>query len=224
MVFKKPKSAVSPGRYQLPKEMVDAFKRERVVHGIGDAARDLDVKRLTVTDITKRAKMARNTFYELFDNREDALRYAVAAGNRRLRDAIDRAADQDGGWEKRTKAALRELLAEVAAAPGLAELCLAQGSSVEQPQAIPFDPALIETLAGILRAGRPERSQPGPGPRLEELLACGILSVIAKRLREGDIGGLPNLATELFELVSLLFPTELGSLAGLPEQDRSRLL
>jgi len=202
------KTHVAPSRRALPQEVVDGYKRDRVALALAEVASESSVGDLTVTALTKRAKIARNTFYELFANRHDAVRYSVELGNRRLREAIDRGADQGGGWQNRVRGVISTLLAEVAAEPALAELSLVQGGVVERPPVGPFDPALIESFAGVLHAGRRERQQPLPGPRTEELLACGILTVVAQRLRRGEAETLPTLSSELAEIAMLPFTPE----------------
>jgi AcrR family transcriptional regulator len=196
----------SPGRQGLPKEFLDEVKRERTAFGLAEVACEFGLRNVTITMIVTQAKMARNTFYELFANRDAAVRYAAELGNRKLTEAIDQAAEHDGPWAQRIEAIISQLLTSAETAPDLIELCLvhAQGA---QGIPIPFDPDLVQTLAGVMRPGRDDAAKDKPGPRTEELLAHAVLSVIAAHLRKGETETLPGLQGELTELVTRPFLT-----------------
>jgi AcrR family transcriptional regulator len=188
-----------PGRHELPQELIDRYKRYRAAVAVGEIASEEGLHQLTVSRVTKRAKMSRGTFYELFENREAAIRYALDLANGWLKEAIDKAADSDGPWPRRIEAVLESLLGTVEAHVHLSELCLVHGCGAEGAEA-PFDPELVQTLAGVLRPGRRDGPKPGPGPRTEELFAYGILAVAADRLREGEAKSLRGLSRELSAL------------------------
>lgn len=205
MVSMPPSKSGSPGRRRLPPEFVAEHKRERAALAVGTVVREFGVGGLTVALITERAKMARNTFYELFGGREEALEFGVELGSSKLRDAVDRALGREGDWEDRVQASIGALLEAVEAAPALSELALVHRCGAHRTPGAVYDPALVEALAAVLRAGRQQSPPPGPGPRTEELLAYGILSVIATRLLNGEAGSLRALCPELTELAILPF-------------------
>lgn len=199
---------VSPGRHGLPNGFVEDFKRERVVRALCEVVHERGLPAVTVASIIDRAGMTRKTFYELFDNREGAVRHGVEMGNGRLRAAIDHGA-MTGGWEPRVAAVVEALLQTTDADPYLAELCLVHGPGTGGRDA-PLESALVQSLAGVLRPIRRKIRGPRPGPRTEELVAYGILGVIAGRLRRGETEGLEALAPELTELATLPFSSADG--------------
>lgn len=166
--------------------------------------------RLTVALVTSRGKMARNTFYELFGNSDEAFRSTLEFASGKLRSAIDVALDDEGPWAARIGRVIGALLATAAEEPDLAALSLLHYGGTPGATG-PFDPAVIDSLAGALRPGRKEVPALLPGPRTEELIAYGILGVIAERLRRGEPETLTALATELTELALRPF---LGEPAG----------
>jgi len=193
-----------PGAHPLPQDVVEVFKRERVATSLSEVVHEVGLPRLSVLRITERARMARSTFYELFANREEALRYALELGAVKLRSAVEAAADRPGPWERRVRAVLGALLEVSATEPYLIELSLVHGpGSPFVP--VPFDRDLVESLAGILRAGRAGGARPGPPPRVEEMLAYGTLAVIAYRLRRDEAASLPGLGEELVQLTTMPF-------------------
>lgn len=189
---------MNPTRAPLSQDFIDGFKRERAALALSEAAHEVGLRQLSVTLITKRAKMARTTFYALFKNREAAVAFAVDLGNQRLRSAIEGALTPAQSPEERIRAVVEALLLAVEKEPYLAELCLVHGRGAEGA-AVPFDTELVEALAGMLRAIRRHTDGPEPGPRTEELAALGVLSLVADYLRRRGTEGLSGLGPALTE-------------------------
>jgi AcrR family transcriptional regulator len=209
----------SPGGQLLSQTIIDDFKRQRVAAALSEIVCEVGLQRLSVTLLTQRAKIARNTFYELFGARGEAFDYALALGNGKLRSAIDGAVARPGSWKDRVEAAIAALIEVAETEPALVELCLVHGQAAAGAQ-VPFDRDLVQTLAGVLRPGRAEGNQPEPPPSTEELLAYGILAVIAERLRRHEAKSLQALDGELTALATAPFfaprPPVAGSGGGKP--------
>jgi AcrR family transcriptional regulator len=186
----------APDRPLLSQAFVDEHKRERCALALADTVHEVGVWETTVALVTKRAQVARTTFYGLFTSQKDALRYACELGNRRLREAIERAAQEPAPWNARVEAAVEAMLEAAQSEPHLIELCLLHGSGRLDPRVGPHDEELIETLVALLAEGRREREN-GAAPG--ELLAHGVLSVIARRLRRDEAESLSELSGQLTE-------------------------
>jgi hypothetical protein len=143
-------------------------------------------------------------FHELFDDPEAAVRHAFAVGNARLKEAIADGAAGGDPWPRRMETMIDRLLDTVEKDPSLAALCLVYGRRAGGPAA-PFESGLVQALAGVIRPGRQHGPKPGPGPRAEELVAYGVLGVIAERLRRDEADSLRGLEGELSELVTMPF-------------------
>ena len=61
--------ALPAGYTGLPRELVEASQRQRLIHGVTMAVADKGFAAATVTDITERAGVSKKTFYELFDDK-----------------------------------------------------------------------------------------------------------------------------------------------------------
>ena len=189
-----------------PSRGSDVFMRERVALALSAVVHEVGLRQLSVSRIAKQAEMSPAAFYLLFENREAAVRYAVELGGARLRGAIDDASGSGDPWEQRVEAVIQALLESAVAEPQLAELCLVLGRAVEGAP-FPCDPALVQALAEVLRAGRSDASAVEAPPRTEEMISSGILSVIADRLPLEEAGDLSELAGELSQLATEPFRT-----------------
>lgn len=184
----------------LPQEFIDQHKRERALRALAKVVSEVGPGELTVALVVSEGKMARSTFYDLFDSADDAFRAAIELGGRKLTLAIDDAAGREGPWPRRIGNVISALVAAAAEEPDLARLSLVHGCSGPAASG-PFDPAVVTALAGVLRPARQAYGGAGPSPRTEELVAYGVLAVIAERLRRGEPTALDQeLADELTEL------------------------
>jgi AcrR family transcriptional regulator len=188
----------------IPRQIVDDHKRERCAVALAELVDELRGALPTITQVTERARIARQTFYRLFENQEDALRYACDLGNRRLATAV---ASASGSlpWEERLQAAIGALVQAAQREPALVKLCLSYGSIRPDRTGGAFDPVLLDGLASLVGQGRRGRPGQEPGQRTEELVAGAIVSVLADRLRGGEVSSLGGLTAELSALAALLF-------------------
>jgi AcrR family transcriptional regulator len=199
-----------PSREPLSQDFIDGFKRERTALALSELVHELGLSKLTVSLITSRGKMARTTFYSLFESREAAVAYAIDLGHRRLRAAIERTVHPGRPPWERAKAVIDALLSVAETEPYLVELCLFHGRGGEEA-AIPFEPDVVESLAGVLRAIPRHTHKPEPNPRAEEFVALGILALISERLSRGEAEGLRDLGPELTKVASLYLDPDAGA-------------
>jgi AcrR family transcriptional regulator len=155
-------NSLPSGRPPLPKGFVDEVRRQRCATVIADLAHELGPSLVTTSRVTARARIAKATFYALFDGREAAFIYACACAHRVLLEALEAAAEVPGPWEERLKRTIGALFEATAENLSLAELCLVHSKSLLPERAKPYDGALIDALAGLLRDLLPEE----PGERV----------------------------------------------------------
>jgi len=148
--------------------------------------------------------MARATFYEVFGNLDEAFRFGVAAGNSRLREAVEAELAKGECWPRRIDGMVSALLETAEAEQGLVGLGL-HFSWKDGFGSGPYDPALVELVTGALRAGRRSAPKPGPPPLTEELLAFGLLFIISERLKRGEASSLAGLKGEMVRLLQQPF-------------------
>lgn len=183
-------------------------ERDRVASAVSGLVHERGVQAATVGRIVARAGITRGCFYGLFENRDDALRFAIGAGERRLLEAIDGVVAREGSREDRVAATLGAFLLAAQGDPPLAELALVFCVAGGRLGVGPVNPKLVDALAGALPPG-PHRLSATPGLGTEELIALGILGVVIGRLRSDEADNLLALVPELSRFATCGFAGEL---------------
>jgi AcrR family transcriptional regulator len=146
--------------------------------------------------------MAKATFYDLFDGRDMAFRYACDYGRKLLLQALETAAEVPGTWEERLERTIGALLDATAENPNLAELCIVHSKSLGPEHGKPYDGILTDAFAEILTEILPA----DPEKRVfsfSELAAAAIVSIVARWLITRDNEDLGELRGELTTIVSM---------------------
>jgi AcrR family transcriptional regulator len=199
-------------RRALPREFVEAHQRQRVVVAIAELAHEHGGSgALTAAQIIARARMSRNTFYELFGSKDNGVRFAFQASYEFLFEPVRVAGEGSEPWLGRLCGALDALLAGAVAEPLLAELCLIHSlAALTDGEGCAYQTAVVtmsELIGGGRGAAREELggTHPTPPSEVEEFLARAIVSLVALRIRQGAVEELPGHRDELVRLVATPF-------------------
>jgi AcrR family transcriptional regulator len=188
-----------PGRHPLPREFITQHPRARVISALAEETVEKGYRAVTVSDIVRRARIARNTFYENFSSKEEcflaASEFAVKEALRRVVDA----ASKVDSWPARVNVGLAAFLHYVASEPALARTCIVEALSAG-PAAVERYERSIQAFVPLFRLGR-KVSPKGEGlPRtLEETIVGGIFWIIYQRIVMGQVEQLEELQPELVE-------------------------
>ncbi len=172
----------------LDRGYLDSYRRRRIALAVADVAHERGIPATTGTAIISRAKISRKTFYDLFEGRQDCLRFAFKDAYGRLFGPLEAMTEIDDPWLLRLSNALAHLLAQSIEMPHSAELCLVHSWGGAAGQDGCDVHAGTELLAHLI-AGRRETGESSPLPRsqpsrgVEECLAGAIVFVLARRMR-----------------------------------------
>ena len=181
-----------PGHLNRMPEGGDRFQAELLSHGQRDrilaAMAEVIAKRgyqgTTVEHIVKRAGVARATFYENFENREDCLLagFAAAAAEARRRILAATATEED--WPEKVRVGIAAYLDYVVSDPALARTCIVEAMTAGSAAMDRYEQAL-QSFVPLFRHGRrfapPNRQLP---ETLEDSIVGGIIWMIHQRLSE----------------------------------------
>jgi AcrR family transcriptional regulator len=174
-----------PGRHNLPPDFVAQNQRARLCFAIAQLVARQGYPATSLNQIVRTAGVARHTFYEHFDSKEDlfltVFDQASETALRLTREAIEA---EPGPWEEKVRAGLAALLAHLARDPVLARVCLIESQSAGLDVLAHYETTMRE-FAAILRAGRKSTAEGEGFPEsLEDIAVGGVVWMINKRLIE----------------------------------------
>jgi AcrR family transcriptional regulator len=190
------------GRHRLSREQVVASQRMRLLRAMAEAMAEKGYARTSVADVLRRARVSRETFYELFSSKEDCFMSAFEQAYGHIVEAISsvpRIADQSG--IERLARVLEDYLRALASDPVAARVFLievyAAGPSALERR-LELQRGLVDALAGFLGAE-------GVEDRFAvEALVAAIVSMVTARLAAGDVDGVRNLHGPIVALAKRL--------------------
>lgn len=204
------------GRHGYSREQVAHHQRERLIAGLAAAVAEKGYAAVTLTDITREAKVSRRVFYANFESKEQCFLAAFEVVVAHLRELILEEVGKVDGWPEKAIAATRAVLAFLASEPDLARLCLVESRGAGPAVAERFNQAVGE-LAPLLALGRAERSdgdRPLPGST-EDSTIGSLVSLVHRKVAAGEAERLEDLLPDCAELALLpyLGPAEAARLA-----------
>jgi AcrR family transcriptional regulator len=209
----------SRGAILSPRVQVSEMQRMRLLASAAASIAESDYANVSVAHITRRARVSRRTFYDLFDNREDCL-LAV------LQDVVDRisaeiTAENLAGlaWRERVRGGLLVILSFFDREPMLARVCVVQALQ-GGPRVLAWREEILERLTEILDQGRGESARARICTVLtaEGLVGAAFAIVYARLSSHRRQEPLRNLVGELMSMIVLPY---LGPEVARREQQRS---
>jgi AcrR family transcriptional regulator len=185
------------GRHGLPREFVAANQRERLLNGVVDAVAEYGYNQTTIGAIAEAAKISRRTFYEHFEGKEDCFLAAYELVDAHVRGAMLAAGDPAAPWPEQVRARLAALLDVLSRDLAVARFYLTEPLAAGGQISARYRDAM-QLLAEAIRP------QAGPAEIdvevRDQVLMGGIATLIARRLKSGEAGLLPELLPDLTEL------------------------
>jgi len=202
-------------RGRAPRARVAEMQRSRLLAAAVCAVEELGYSRATVAHITRRARVSRRTFYELFANREDCLAAVLESVAVSVRAEIAEANLEGLSWRERVRGGLWVILSFFDREPGLARVCVVQSLRGSQG-VLERREEILGELARVVDEGRLESARGGECPPVTaEGLAGAAFSIVYARLLRGDSEPLTGLLGELMGMIVLPY---LGPAAARREQ------
>ena len=214
-------AALPSGYTGLPRELVAASQRQRLIHGVTLAVAENGYAAATVTRITERAGVSKKTFYELFDDKLGCFLAAYDHGSRAILAEVARAAT---GAQRRGEDAVEQLRAGTRAylaflafeEPYARTFCLEMLAA--GPEAVARHRGCREAFAGTVRAWH-ERNRadhpewPSPSPLAFEAATGVVYEVSSARIASRRGSELPSLEDELLAAQLAILTTSTASAA-----------
>jgi AcrR family transcriptional regulator len=189
------------GRHGLPRELVARSQRERLLAAVVRATAGRGYESTSVADILEEAGVGRESFYELFEDREDCLLAARGLLVDDLAETVNAAYAEPGPWPTRVRGALAAMLDWFAADPAATKVVIVELAAIG-PASRDLFLADFKRFTGLLDDGL-DREEPVPGlPQATALAVGGVLARVHGEVVRDRTAELPRLLPELtYELL-----------------------
>jgi AcrR family transcriptional regulator len=187
------------GRHGFSREQVAHNQRERLIAGLATAVAEHGYQAVTITHITKEAKVSRRVFYENFEGKEECFLAAFEVVVGHIRELAAEAVEPISDWPGQAVAASRAVLAFLASEPALARLCLVESQSAGPVIAARLHDAVHEVVP-FLERGRVERERELP-PTTEESTIGALVMLASRKVAAGEAGQLEDLLPDFTEFI-----------------------
>jgi AcrR family transcriptional regulator len=183
----------------LSREFIAVHKRRRIMDALAELTAEQGYEATKISDVVRRAAVARKTLYDNFAGKEEVFLAAFDASveemTRRIEEACAGAGDD---LQERIEAGLEAFLAYIAEDPALARLCLIEALSAT--------PATTERYEGALRSfvEMAERGLPKDErlpETIEETLVGGVAWIAYQQIRRSETERAADLLPELSEFM-----------------------
>jgi AcrR family transcriptional regulator len=171
-------------------------QRERIFAALAEAASAEGFPQTTVEHIVARAALSRRTFYEMFENKEDAFLSAYDEAAGRLICEVREAQRTETGFAGRMTAMLRTFLELLAASPAFARMCIVEVLAAG-PVAIRRRNETMAAFAMLIQNAAQDVPGRQPPPTTAEILVGGIHNSVYRRIARDETAELPGLLPEL---------------------------
>jgi AcrR family transcriptional regulator len=212
-----------PPRYLLsrrlnrPRVRVSEVQRSRVLHSAVQVVSEQGYGQMSIERVTARAGVARSTFYDLFEDREDCFLAAFEDAVARATDLMVAAYEREQGWRGQVRSALAVLLWFFDSEPGVGSLLIVDALNAG-PRVLERRAQVLEQLGTFLQEGGSRAAtEPGASPLAGEFVVGALFSVVHTRLLRKQPGAMIALLNPSMGTVVLPF---LGPVAAREELER----
>jgi AcrR family transcriptional regulator len=189
------------GRHGFSREQVAHNQRERLIAGLATAVAEKGYRAVTITDITKQARVSRRVFYENFEGKEECFLAAFEVVVGHIEALAGEAAGPDDEWSRRAVAAAAAVLRFFAEEPDLARLCLVESQAAGPVVAARFHET-VRGAAPYLEEGRKERAEARDLPPTTEDSTLGALVLLAgRKVAAGEAEQLEDVLPDFAEFI-----------------------
>ena len=187
-------------RPSLPREFIALHKQRRIMDALAELTSEQGYEATKISDIVKRAGVARKTLYDNFEGKEEVFLAAFdSARDEVLRRVEESGADLDGDWRDRIEAGLAAFLGYVAEEPTLARMCMIEALSATPATTKRYEDAL-ETFVGLTRRTLPKDDR--MPDTIDETLVGGVAWIVYQQIRRGEAEQAEDLLPELTDFMT----------------------
>jgi AcrR family transcriptional regulator len=200
-----PARALKVGPHGMPREEVETIQRERLIDAFVQIVGDQGYEAAGVKAICARAGVGLNTFYALFESKEQLFLSAYDAGAELLFAHIrSHSLAGDDSWERQVELGLDSFLQAMADNPLYARFCTVEVQKAG-PEVQERVVRMFETAFAFLGKAQIASAEDLPSEHLGPLIIGGVYTRIYFYIRAGRTAELPDLLPALTAFVLSAF-------------------
>jgi AcrR family transcriptional regulator len=189
------------GQEPFPREVVAEHQRERVIGAAIEVFAKRGYRGATVGNLVSTAKVGVNSFYSLFEGKEECFIAVYDQIVAESREAMEAAVPAGTDWPQRTVAILRAQLELIEEKPLAARIALVEVHTAG-PAARAHHERDLDRVAALLRSGRELSPFSDELPdTLEYATVGGLAWLLQQRIASGEAAGITKLLPEVLEIV-----------------------
>jgi AcrR family transcriptional regulator len=187
-------------RPALPREFIQQHKQRRIMDALAELTVEQGYEATKISDIVKRAGVARKTLYDNFEGKEEVFLAAFdSARDEVLRRVEEGSEGDDGEWQERIEGGLAAFLGYVAEQPTLSRMCMIEALSATPATTKRYE----ETLERFVELARRTLPQDPQLPEtIAESLVGGVAWIVYQQIRRGEAEQAEDLLPELTEFMT----------------------
>jgi AcrR family transcriptional regulator len=198
-----PKRSAASVRPSLPREFIAVHKQRRIMDALAELTTEQGYEATKISDIVRRAGVARKTLYDNFEGKEEVFLAAFdAARDEVLRRVEEGSAGTDEDWQDRIEGGLAAFLGYVAEQPILARMCMVEALSATPATTKRYEDALELFVELTERALPKDERLPDT---IAETLVGGVAWIVYQQIRRGDAERAEDLLPELTDFITAPF-------------------
>ena len=194
-----PKQAAASPRPALPREFIAQHKQRRIMDALAELSSEQGYEATKISDIVKRAGVARKTLYDNFEGKEEVFLAAFdAAQDEVMRRVREGAADAKDDWQEQIEGGLAAFLGFVAEQPAVAQMCMIEALSATPATADRYEDTLADFVALVRQTLPRDERMP---ETIAETVVGGVAWIVYQQIRRGEAERAEDLQPELAEFM-----------------------
>jgi AcrR family transcriptional regulator len=195
-----PRRAAASVRPALPREFIALHKQRRIMDALAELTAEQGYEATKISDIVKRAGVARKTLYDNFEGKEEVFLAAFdSARDEIMRRVEEGGASADGDWQERIEGGLAAFLGFVAEQPTLARMCMIEALSATPTATKRYEDA-VDAFVELTRKALPDDDR--LPETIAETLVGGVAWIVYQQIRRGETERAEDLLPELSEFMT----------------------
>ena len=187
------------GRPPLSRAFIAEHKQRRIMDALAQLTAEQGYEATKISDIVKRAGVARKTLYDNFEGKEEVFLAAFDAARDEVLRRVEEGAEAEvGDWQERVEGGLAAFLGFVAEKPALSRMCMVEALQATRATARRYEDA-DGTFVELARQVLPKDER--VPDTIAESLVGGVAWIIRRQIERGDAEQAEDLLPELTEFM-----------------------